>query len=228
MAMDTALKDARRLIAAKNYPGAIDALRKVESTDENQFDIAYLMGLCHSRLENWDDALLYLEQVATGGVDFERDVQCRLTLAYIYTVTGRHRLAEYELERLRGIGLESAQLFCFLGYTSWAQERIDEGIGWYARALEIEPENANALNGLGYLLACSGRESARALTCCRKAVDKHPSNPAYLDSLAWAYFKLGFIDEARENILRALKIIPESREIRDHAEAIGLGGSEAL
>jgi len=52
---------------------------------------------------------LYLEQVVTGGLDHARDSQCRMALAYVYSVTGRHRLAEYELERLRESGYESVQ-----------------------------------------------------------------------------------------------------------------------
>jgi Flp pilus assembly protein TadD len=54
-------------------------------------------------------------------------------------------------------------------------------------------------------------------------VDKKPNNPAYLDSLAWAYFKLGFIDEARSQIDKALELAPGEAEIREHAEAIRLG-----
>lgn len=225
--MDEAMAEARRLVAAQDWRGALGALRGVQSTDENLYDIAYLLGLCHARLGDWDEALLYLEQVVTGCDDLERGVQCRLALAYVYSVTGRHRLAEYELEKLRGMGVESARLFAFLGYSCWAQGRGEESVSWYGKALELDPEDANALNGLGYVLACEGREGARALTCCRKAVDKRPNNPAYLDSLAWAYFKLGFFDEARDQIARALDLAPSAEEIREHAHAIGLG-EEAL
>jgi Flp pilus assembly protein TadD len=223
MAMDDTMAEARRLVAAREWRSALDSLHGVQSTAENQFEIAYLLGICHARLGNWDEALLYLEQVVTGGLDIARDVQCRLALAYVYTVTGRHRLAEYELEKLRGSGLESPQVFAFLGYTCWAQERIEESLVWYGKALDLDSENANALNGLGYILACAGRDGARALTCCRKAVDKRPSDPAYLDSLAWTYFQLGFIDEARSQIGKALELAPGEAEIREHAEAIRLG-----
>jgi tetratricopeptide (TPR) repeat protein len=223
MAMDDTMAEARRLVAAQEWGSALDSLRGVQSTGENQFEIAYLLGICHARLGDWDEALLYLEQVVTGGLDIARDVQCRLVLAYVYTVTERHRLAEYELQKLRGSGLESPQVFAFLGFTCWAQERIEESIVWYSKALDLDPENANALNGLGYILACAGRDGPRALTCCRKAVDKRPSNPAYLDSLAWAYFKLGFVDEARSQIGKALELAPGEAEIRKHAKTISLG-----
>jgi Flp pilus assembly protein TadD len=221
--MDEAMNAAIQLIASRDWTGALRALREVEPDEGNQFEIAYLFGICHARLGNWDDALLYLEQVVTGSLDLRRDSQCRLALAYVYTVTGRHRLAEYELERLRRSGFESAQVYCFLGYSAWAQDKTQDSLDWYAKALELDPENPNALNGLGYLLACEGREGARALTYCRKAVDKMPDNPAYRDSLAWACFKLGFVDEARSHIARAKSLAPGAAEIRDHAWAIERG-----
>jgi tetratricopeptide (TPR) repeat protein len=225
MAMDEALSEASRLVASRDWQRALEALRGVESEEGNQFEIAYLFGICHARLGEWDDALLYLEQVVTGGLDSARDSQCRMALAYVYTVTGRHKLAEYELGRLRDSGYESAQVYSFLGYSAWAQGRVGEGIRWYAKALELDPESANALNGMGYLLACEGKDGARALTFCRKAVDKAPGNPAYRDSLAWAYYKLGFLDEAKDHIGRALSLYPSASEIREHARAIGLGES---
>jgi Flp pilus assembly protein TadD len=51
-------------------------------------------------------------------------------------------------------------------------------------------------------------------------VDKKPDNPAYLDSLAWAYFRLGFLAEARDYIQRAFALAPQEAEIREHARAI--------
>jgi Flp pilus assembly protein TadD len=223
MSMDEAMAEAFRLVARRDWPGALDALRAIESGEDNQLEIAYLFGICHARLGEWDDALLYLEQVATAGLDPARDEQCRLALAYVYSVTGRHRLAEYELEKLRERGVQSTRLLSFLGYTAWAQGRADESLRWYGQALALDAEDANALNGMGYILACEGRDGARALTYCRKAVDKKPDNPAYLDSLAWAYHKLGFTDEARDQIARARALAPEAPEIREHAQAIESG-----
>lgn len=223
MSNDEVMDEAVRLVARRDWASALDALRNVEYEDDNQFEIAYLFGICHARLGEWDNALLYLEQVVTGGIDLARDEQCRLVLAYIYSVTNRHRLAEYEIERLRERGVESTQVFSFLGYSAWAQGRGEESIRWYAKALALDPENANALNGMGYLLACEGKDGARALTYCRKAVDKRPDNPAYLDSLAWAYHKLGFPDEARDHIRRAQALAPGVTDIREHARAIDLG-----
>lgn len=221
--MSEAISAAARLVASGDWLGALEILRGAEPEEGGRFETAYLFGICHARLGEWDDALLYLEQVVTGGLDPARERQCRTALAYVYILTDRYRLAEYELARLRDSGGESVQVYSILGYSAWAQGRSDEALAMYGRALELDPENANALNGMGYILACEGKDGARALTYCRKAVDKVPDNPAYRDSLAWAYFRLGFFDEARSNIDRALARRPGAQEIREHARAIELG-----
>jgi tetratricopeptide (TPR) repeat protein len=225
--MQSELREAARRYAERDWAGTLEALRSVDSTEENHLDLAYYLGLCHARLESWDDALLYLEQVVTASADLMRIFQCRLALAYAYTETGRHRLAEYELKSLLETGFESVQVLSFLGYSSWAQGRAEEAIRWYAKALEIDRENPTALNGMGYLLVSEGKDTARALVYCRKAVEKKPENPAYLDSLAWAYFRLGYKEEAKDCVERALALRPDEEEIREHARAISAGEDEA-
>ncbi len=218
--MDKGLEEATRRFGEREWLAAIEALSSVEANEDNQSDIAYLLGLSHARLSHWDEALLYLEQVVTADPDPARVSQCRLVLAYVYTMTGRHRLAEYEMGQLASSDRYEIQVDEFMAYSAWAQDRIDEAIAWYEKALALDPENPTALNGIGYLLACAGRDSAKAITYCRKAVDKRPDNPAYLDSLAWAYYRLGFLEEARQYLSRALAAAPHEAEILEHARAL--------
>ena len=65
------------------------------------------------------------------------------------------------------------------------------------KALDLDARNANALNSLGFILAEEKLDPARAVTLCRQAVDIAPRNPAYLDSLGWALFQQGGLDEAK-------------------------------
>jgi tetratricopeptide (TPR) repeat protein len=221
MGMDDPRQEAAGLF--RDEEDRLDTPDGPASRDETRMREAYLIGLERTREGEWDEALLYLEQVVTGEPETERGRQCRMALAYVYAMTGRFRLAEYEVRKLMEAGVESVQLYAFQGYAAWAQGRPDEAIRLYEKALELDPDNANALNGLGYVLACEGRDSARALTCCRKAVDKKPENPAYLDSLGWAYYRLGFIEEARTYLGRALARAPDESEILAHVRALENG-----
>jgi tetratricopeptide (TPR) repeat protein len=100
---------------AKDYEAALVTLSAAPVDENDYLDLAYLLGLCHVRLERFDEALLYLEQVVTSGGEDERTRQCRLTLAYVYSITGRTKLAEYELRKL----LESEEGLRFRSVQPW-------------------------------------------------------------------------------------------------------------
>ena len=53
------------------------------------------------------------------------------------------------------------------------------------------------------MLADRGQSLDEALAMIKKAVDLDPANGAYLDSLGWAYFKLGKYDLAEDNLIKA-------------------------
>ncbi|MFH2113491.1 MAG: tetratricopeptide repeat protein [Spirochaetota bacterium] len=205
---------------AKDYETALITLSEAPVDEDDYLDLAYLLGLCHVRLERYDEALLYLEQVVTSGGEDERTRQCRLTLAYIYSLTGRSKLAEYELRKLLASdGGSTVQVYSALAYVQWLQGKREEALSWYVKALEHDPENLNALNGYGYLLACAGKDLKKALTCCRKALDGDPGNPAYSDSLGWAYFQLGMLGEAAPYLHAASELRADHPDVIKHLKA---------
>ncbi|MCX7949309.1 MAG: tetratricopeptide repeat protein [Treponemataceae bacterium] len=221
--MGGSLQNAIRLYRARRFDVALEELLQLDSrsfSEEEKAELAYYLGLCYTKLEQFDDALLYLEQVVTNGKDPLRMYQCRLALAYVYAVTGRSKLAEFELQRLISQGFESVQLYAALAYTFYMQKQYEEAIDYYSRALELDRENPTALNGLGYVLADTEKDVRRALILCKRAVDKKPHNPAYLDSLGWAHFKNGNIPESKIWIRRALDLLPDHPEIQEHMRRI--------
>ena len=220
------LSEGIRLYRQKRYDMALKELKRVNSDQfdpEENMELAYYLGLSYTKLERFDEALMYLEQVVTQGEDILRVYQCRMTLAYIYILTKRYRMAEFELNRLANKGFESAQLYATLAYAAWSQDHHKQSVEYYEKALNIDFNNANALNGLGFVLVDSDQDPQRGLKCCIKAVDLKPNNPAYLDSLGWAYFKNGELLEARTWLRRALDAAPDHSEIKEHLRIV-MGG----
>jgi len=70
--------------------------------------------------------------------------------------------------------------------------------------LAREPEHAAALNALGYMWADHDRNLEEAVGMIQKALESDPENGAFLDSLGWAYYRLGRLQDARELLERAL------------------------
>jgi len=222
--MTGAMQEGIRLYRLKRWDLALAEFQKIDAgkfSPEENSELAYYMGLCYTQLAKYDDALLYLEQVVTAGQDPFRIYQCRMTLAYIYVITRRSKMAEFELHRLANNGFESAQLYATLAYAAWTQKHFPEAIDYYEKALDLDGSNTTALNGLGFILVDTDIDPLRGLRYCKKAVDLKPQNPAYLDSLGWAYYKNGDLLEARTWLHRAKATGSEITEIHEHLRAVG-------
>ena len=188
--------------------------------NEERLELIYYLGLCYTKLGKYEEALNYLEQVVILGTDILRIYQCRMTLAYIYVITKRVKMAEFELNRLKNSGLESPLIYNTLAYAAWAQKQNRTAIELYEKTLEIDTNNPTAMNGMGYILADSGLDIVRGLRLCRKAVDARPQCAAYLDSLGWAYYKYGEAAEARTWLRRALELAPNEKDIQRHFKVV--------
>lgn len=75
--------------------------------------------------------------------------------------------------------------------------------------LQREPENAMALNALGYTLADRNERLEEALQLIEQAHKLKPEDPAIIDSLGWVHFRLGNIELAEELLRRAFAAFPD-------------------
>jgi tetratricopeptide (TPR) repeat protein len=86
----------------------------------------------------------------------------------------------------------------------------------FRKVLEVRPDNPATLNYLGYMLTDRNVRLPEALAMIQKAVDRDPNNGAYLDSLGWAYYRLGRLPEAEDSMRRAVELTPHDPTMRDH------------
>ena len=212
--------EGRQLYKQGKYRQAIAELLKVSDEPLDNPDLSYYLGLSYSKIEDWDEALLYLEQVVNSHDDILRIYQSRMILSYIYTITGRIKLAEFELNKLIDEGFESPQVFSNYSYIFFEAGKIEKSIEYLYKALDLDPDNSNALNSLGYILADKSIDVAKAVEYCRQAVKIKPENPAYLDSLGWAFFRSGQNDEARHYLKRAFDLAVNNKTIAAHLRTV--------
>jgi tetratricopeptide (TPR) repeat protein len=82
--------------------------------------------------------------------------------------------------------------------------------------LAADPNNDEALNFLGYMLANNNDRLDEAIRLVQQALRIDPGNGAYLDSLGWAYFRKGDLTSADANLTQAVVKLPGSSEVFDH------------
>lgn len=214
--MNEKLERGVKLYHAHRFEQALAELRALEAETEATPENDYYVGLALTQLGRHEEALLSLEKVVNSHFSFLHIMQARMVLGYIYSVTGRFRLAEFEFSKVNEMGLQSSQALAALGYVFYAQKKVPESIDTLKKALDLEPKNPNALNSLGFIYAEEKIDVGKAIHLCRQAVEMAPRNPAYLDSLGWAYYRQGNFLEARANFRRALDQAPGNKEIVSH------------
>jgi tetratricopeptide (TPR) repeat protein len=86
----------------------------------------------------------------------------------------------------------------------------------FRKVLNINPDNAAALNYLGYMLADRNVRLEEAHDLIKKAVAQEPNNGAYLDSLGWVFYRLNKLPEAEQHLRRALEVMSRDATVHDH------------
>ena len=94
-------------------------------------------------------------------------------------------------------------------------DRMDDAEARLRRVVELKPDDAQALNALGYTLVDRTTRTQEGLVLIEKAHKLAPDDPFILDSMGWAMFRLGRYAEAETYLRRAMKERPDA-EIAAH------------
>ncbi|MDO1581209.1 tetratricopeptide repeat protein [Rhizobium oryzicola] len=86
----------------------------------------------------------------------------------------------------------------------------------FRKALELNPEQPQVLNYLGYSWVDMNRNLDEGLNMIRKAVELRPDDGYIVDSLGWAYYRLGRYDDAVNELERAVQLRAGDATINDH------------
>ncbi|ALE89666.1 tetratricopeptide repeat protein [Pseudomonas versuta] len=92
--------------------------------------------------------------------------------------------------------------------------------------IKREPDNAMALNALGYTLSDRTTRYAEAKVLIQQAYDLNPDDPAVLDSLGWVNFRLGNLDEAERLLRQALERFPDQEVAAHLGEVLWANGKQ--
>ena len=93
---------------------------------------------------------------------------------------------------------------------------VDEAVKEFERLLTIDPEHAFALNYLGYIFADKGIRLEESVQLLKRAVAQQPDNGNFLDSLGWAYYRLGKFGQAEELLDKAVRLEKNNATILNH------------
>jgi tetratricopeptide (TPR) repeat protein len=163
-----------------------------------------------------DQALSVTRSMLKGTAE---DREVYIALAQMYSRLRRWPEAEEALakaEQLSAKPEEKDYVSFVAGSIYERQKKYDRAEEMFKKVLAGDPTNAVTLNYLGYMLADRGVRLEEALGYVKKAIQLDPQNGAYLDSLGWAYFKLGKYELAEENLRKAMDRTQNDPTVLDH------------
>ncbi|HVQ34442.1 MAG TPA: tetratricopeptide repeat protein, partial [Candidatus Bathyarchaeia archaeon] len=167
------------------------------------------------------EAELKLGHATRAAESFDRAVkqggpEVRGDVAAVWRRGGRDAEAESELRAWTAAKPDDSDARMALGAFLERGGRYAEAETELRAAIRLAPGSAEAFNYLGYSLADRGERLEDSVQLIKRALEIDPHNGAYLDSLGWAYFRLGRAEEARTALEQAVREFPRDATVLEH------------
>jgi Flp pilus assembly protein TadD len=107
-------------------------------------------------------------------------------------------------------------IFYFRGICFERDKKWDLAEADLKQALKLFPDQPHVLNYLGYSWIDQGNNLDEGMKMIRRAVEQRPDDGYIVDSLGWAYYRIGNFEEAVKHLERAVELKPEDPTINDH------------
>ncbi|HEV3141370.1 MAG TPA: tetratricopeptide repeat protein, partial [Vicinamibacterales bacterium] len=200
-------------IAARKYGAAIEAAKTALTQHPNDLRLTRLEAQALRHDGKTDQGIALLEEAVKHHAD---DPTAYISLAQTYSDAERGAQAVKVLQEAQGKFPTDDGIAFELGTVFDKQKRFADAESAFRQVLSRDPENAIALNYLGYMLAERGERLDESVSYLKKALEVEPENPSYLDSLGWAYFKSDKLDLAESNLKRAADQLKTNSVIQEH------------
>jgi tetratricopeptide (TPR) repeat protein len=205
----------------ETYRQAKDFARALQESDAAQRkypddrDLKAVRASLLADMGQVDQAAAALRQLLDG----KNDRVTYLALAQVYDKGKRFKEEGEALDSADKLSQGNDQKEAVAFYRGAMFEKmsnLDAAETQFRRVLELNPQNASALNYLGYMLADRNMRLEEARRLIVQALDLEPGNGAYLDSLGWVNFRMGKLDDAESNLRQALDKVGNDPTVHDH------------
>ena len=151
----------------------------------------------------------------------DHDRETQLAIAQLYERAKRYEDMAKPLdaaEKLSETKPEKEAVYFMRGAMYERLKKYDASEAEFRKVLELDPDNAGALNYLGYMFADRNVRLEEAQKLISRALELDPENGAYLDSLGWVCYRQNRLDDAEHALVRALSKngVGQDPTVHDH------------
>lgn len=209
LGQDDALKVASLLVRAGHDERALPLLHRVWENQPSNFLAVRLTIAIYADQRKYSEAQAVLD-LLPDEVREAHQAEVRYLSASLHRQAEELGEAAELLEALTREHPGNAEYHFELGMVREAQARHEAAEASYRRALAAEPDNPELQNGLGYFLANTDQKLDEALRLIQNALAARPEAGHIVDSYAWVLYRLGRLDEALEQMQRAIELMAET------------------
>jgi tetratricopeptide (TPR) repeat protein len=175
------------------------------------------IGLNLADLKQYDEAIKHLRIALEQD---KTDMRAYLALGGVYSGQENYKAAsEVYDEAAASLSAPVRANWNIFYQRGIAYERLkqwDKAEPNFRKALELYPDQPQVLNYLGYSWVDMNRNLDEGLDMIKRAVELRPSDGYIVDSLGWAYYRLGRFEEAVTELERAVSLKPDDPVLNDH------------
>jgi len=208
----------------KKYPQALEHLQQIPQDGEQFEDSVFLQVRLLRLLHRPEEAILVLEEAVTARTVDNLDLY--ILLATLDQEQGREDRGRQVYVHALALHPDDPELLYEFGLFLEQAGRRSEAMEVMGKVLVLEPDNASALNFIGYAWAENGEHLEQALKYVSRAVALKPENGSIRDSLGWVYFRLGDLDKAQRELKRALVQTDSDPAVLEHLGDVYVQGGQ--
>lgn len=209
----------------KQYDAAIEWYEKVHVGDykfDAQLRIADMLGLSGRT----DEAVQHLDAILKGSQSDGSLVRTYIAKGELLRAAHRYEEAMAVFNTALEIVPGNSDLLYSRALVAERLGRIDMLEADIKLILKTEPNNAHALNALGFTLADQTDRYDEAYAYIKRAIEINPDDAAIIDSWGWIHYRLGDYDKAIELLRKALSRFDDA-EIASHlGEVLWVSGKQ--
>jgi len=198
----------------KDYAGATAEMQAATRLDSKLASAWVYCGVLSVRAGDEKKAFFSFKQAigtapqTTGGLDY--------LLGYAYAETDSYARALAAYQQALRLNPNDPRTHYGMGVAYDKLGKTDSAVAAFKRVIALDSTDGSAYNYIGYLFADKGIHLEESLELIKKALVIDPENGYFLDSMAWAYYKLGRYQEAAQEQEKACALVKDDVVLLDH------------
>jgi tetratricopeptide (TPR) repeat protein len=196
---------------------AIDYFGRIPADSAYSRDAQMQLAINLAILKRNDEAIQHLNGLLESN---PQDMRTYLAIGSIYSQDKNYQKAADTYDRavaaLKEPKRDDWSIFYQRGIAYERLKEWDKAEPNFLKALDLYPNQPQVLNYLGYSWIDMNIKLEQGLDLIKKAVEARPQDGYIVDSLGWAYYRLGRYDEAVAQLEQAVKLRAEDATINDH------------